>query len=205
MSHTAQISDHNLHWNVLNRRWMEIMTFDRGPRTYSPLEAMYDASVIKSVAAASSVDLFAAHRFLSRNLARGFLLKMASAHTEAITQGRTREEQYKWLQVLADSSLEKEFLAAVYDGGFNLPDNAQNRPTQQVAVQPDFYYERNNTFGVCVFVDGPSHDTPETIAHDGDVRGQLEDLGFRVIVIQHDKSMQDQIADHPDEFDADER
>ena len=140
------------------------------------------------------------HRFLDRNLANSFLMKMATAHTEAITQGRTREEQYEWLQGLADSSLEKEFLTAMYDGGFNLPDNAQNRPTQQVAVQPDFYYERNNTFGVCVFVDGPSHDTPQAMAHDDEVRGQLEDLGFRVIAIRHDKSMQNQIADHPNDF-----
>ena len=140
------------------------------------------------------------HRFLDRNLAKDFLLKMATAHTETITQGRTREEQYEWLQGLADSSLEKEFLTAVYSGGFNLPDDAQNRPTQQVAVQPDFYYQRNNTSGICVFVDGPYHDTSQTAAQDRQVREQLLDLGFRVIVIRHDETMQDQITGHPDVF-----
>ena len=38
------------------------------------------------------------------------------------------------------------------------------------------------------------------MGHDGDVRGPLEDLGFRVIVIRHDKGIQAQIADHPDVF-----
>ena len=42
--------------------------------------------------------------------------------------------------------------------------------------------------------------TSESMAHDDEVRGQLEDLGFRVIVIRHDKSMQDQVADHPNDF-----
>ena len=140
------------------------------------------------------------HRFLDRNLAKGFLLKMATAHTEAITQGRTRKEKYEWLQGLADTSLEQELLGELFENGFNLPDDAQNRPTQQVAVQPDFYYERDNISGVCVFVDGPSHDTPEAIAHDGEVREQLEDLGFKVIVIRYDKSMPKQIEQYLDVF-----
>ena len=55
---------------------------------------------------------------------------MANAHTEAMTQGRAMEEQYEWLLGLTDSSLEKEFLMALYSGGFNLPDNAQfHHPT----------------------------------------------------------------------------
>ena len=139
-------------------------------------------------------------RFLDRNLTKDFLLKMTTAHTEVITQGRTREEQYEWLLGLADSSLEKEFLRALYNGGFNLPYNAQKRPTEQVGVQPDFYYERINIAGVCIFVDGPAHDATEAMAHDAEVRGQLEDLRFRVIGIRHDKSVQDQIGEHPDIF-----
>ena len=117
-----------------------------------------------------------------------------------MTEGRGIEEQYEWLLGLADSSLEKEFLMALYSGGFNLPDNAQFRPTEQVAVQPDFYYTRNNLPGICVFVDGPPHDTPQAKGHDAEVRGQLEDLGFRVVVIGHDKEIRAQIEDQPEVF-----
>ena len=88
----------------------------------------------------------------------------------------------------------------LYGGGFNLPDNAQFRPTEQVAVQPDFYYTRNNLPGICVFVDGPPHDTPQAKGHDAEVRGQLEDLGFRVVVIGHDKEIRAQIEDQPEVF-----
>ena len=88
----------------------------------------------------------------------------------------------------------------LYGGGFNLPDNAQFRPTEQVAVQPDFYYTRNNLPGICVFVDGPPHDTPQAKEHDAEVRGQLEDLGFRVVVIGHDKEIRAQIEDQPEVF-----
>lgn len=39
-----------------------------------------------------------------------------------------------------------------------LPDAAQTRPTPEVAVQPDFYYQRAGLPGVCVFIDGlPRH------------------------------------------------
>ena len=89
---------------------------------------------------------------------------------------------------------------ALYSGGFNLPDNAQYRPTAQIAVQPDFYYTRNNVPGICLFVDGPSHDTPQAMAHDTEVRGALENLGFRVIVIRYDIPIQDQIEQNPDIF-----
>ncbi len=140
------------------------------------------------------------HRFLDRNLVKDFLLRMANAHTAAMTQGRGIEEQYEWLLGLTDSSLEKEFLMALYSGGFNLPDNAQFRPTEQVAVQPDFYYTRNNLPGICVFVDGPSHDTSQAKGHDAEVRGALEDLGFRVVVIRYDALMQDQIGENHDVF-----
>ena len=36
--------------------------------------------------------------------------------------------------------------------------NWLNRPAPGVHVQPDFYYNRENLQGVCVFVDGPHHD-----------------------------------------------
>ena len=49
---------------------------------------------------------------------------------------------------------------------------------------------------------GARQDQPRSnrFENEGRVRGQLEDLGFRVIVIRHDESMQDQITDHPEDF-----
>ena len=140
------------------------------------------------------------HRFLDRNLVKDFLLRMSNAHTETSIQGRTRGEQYEWLMGLADSSLESEFLMALNGEGFNLPNNAQFRPTEQVAVQPDFYYDREGLPGICIFVDGPTHDNPQAKARDNEIRGSLEDLGFGVIVIRYDESISEQIKNRPDVF-----
>jgi hypothetical protein len=140
------------------------------------------------------------HRFLDRNLAKDFLFRMSRSHVEVVVQGRERGDQFEWLMGLSGSTLEKDFLRALRSGGFNLPDDSQNRPTDQVGVQPDFYYERRNIAGVCIFVDGPSHDSPEAMQHDARVRGQLEDLGFRVIAVRYDRNIVDQIEGNLDVF-----
>jgi len=81
-----------------------------------------------------------------------------------------------------------------------LPDKAQTQPSTEIFVQPDFYYERGGIPGVCVFVDGPVHDNPSTVANDGRVRSQLEELGYRVITIRYDSDIGEQVSDHADIF-----
>lgn len=141
------------------------------------------------------------HRQIDRQLLPGFLRLLTSARTVQ-AEGRDREAQYHWLEGLVDpgSSLERKFLQFLYESQIRLPDHAQNRPTQDVYVQPDFYYERENLPGVCVFIDGPSHDTPHQQEQDEQVRGQLQDRGFRVISIRHDLPFADQVEQHPDVF-----
>ena len=99
-----------------------------------------------------------------------------------------------------NSSLERDFLRFLRDERLRLPDRAQHRPTRDVPVQPDFYYERKNVPGVCVFVDGPPHDAPEQQCKDSQVRARLQDRGFRVIAIRHGISLADQAREHPDVF-----
>ena len=141
------------------------------------------------------------HRHIDRQLLPGFLRALASARTSP-ADGIDREAQLQRLEGLVDpgSSLESGFLQFLYEAGIRLPDLAQNRPSREVNVQPDFYYERENLPGVCVFVDGPHHDAPEQRDEDARLRTQLQDRGFRVIVVRYDQPLADQVQRHPDVF-----
>ena len=81
-----------------------------------------------------------------------------------------------------------------------MPDTAQNRPTSKVLVQPDFYYERENRPGVCIFIDGPHHNSTEQQMADSQTRSELQDFGFRVITIRHDQPFMEQLKEHQDVF-----
>ena len=141
------------------------------------------------------------HRHIDRRLLPEFLRLLASATTIPVEE-RNQDEQYQWLEGLIDpnSSLEREFLRFLRDSRIRLPDNAQNRPAPGVHVQPDFYYNRENLPGGCVFVDGPYHDGLGQQHTDSQVRTQLRDYGFRVIAIRHDRPFMEQVQEHPDVF-----
>ena len=102
------------------------------------------------------------HRLIDRRLILDYLDLLATSTTK-LDQEPDYEEQYRRLMGLIDphSSLEREFLHTLRDNGLRLPDTAQNRPTSKVLVQPDFYYERENRPGVCIFIDGPHHNSTE--------------------------------------------
>jgi very-short-patch-repair endonuclease len=141
---------------------------------------------------------------INRHLVRDFLLDLSRSETMVLSGGRDVEAHYRWLADRIDpaSTLESEFLAYLYENKLRLPDTAQHRLGPEMAAQPDFYYEREGVPGVCVFVDGPHHDTPEQTAHDRRVREALEDRGYRVITIRYDKSLAEQVAQHLDVFGA---
>jgi very-short-patch-repair endonuclease len=67
-------------------------------------------------------------------------------------------------------------------------------------VQPDFYYDRDGMPGVCVFVDGPHHDSRQQAAHDREARAELRDRGYRVIAIRHDRPIDEQVSAYPEVF-----
>ncbi|HXR35872.1 MAG TPA: helicase-related protein, partial [Candidatus Binataceae bacterium] len=138
------------------------------------------------------------HRLIDRHKIRDFLLAAARSRLVEHMAGRTRDEQYQWLRERVDpaSSFERAVLDYLYKEGHRLPDLTQHRPTEQVMVQTDFYYDRGAVPGVCVFVDGPHHDDPDQARHDKEVRGELEHLGFRVIAIRHDRPLGEQGEQH---------
>lgn len=142
------------------------------------------------------------HSVIDRHVIKDLLLQLANSVTLMSTGGRDYDEHYRWLSERVDpaSSLERDFLDALYQRRLCLPDSAQRRPSDEVAVQVDFYYERDGLPGICIFIDGPSHDTQAQTEHDRVVREALEDRGFRVVTIRYDQSLVEQIDRYPDVF-----
>jgi hypothetical protein len=140
-------------------------------------------------------------RAIDRHLVRDYLLALTTGELRA-TAGRDYETQYRWLRERTDpaSPLERRFLDYLYERKLRLPDHAQYRPEADIATQPDFYYERDGMRGVCVFVDGPAHDAPDQAERDRQVRQALEDRGYRVVVIRHDRPFAEQVASEPTVF-----
>jgi hypothetical protein len=141
------------------------------------------------------------HRLLDRRLVRDFLLRLASS-TTIVSTSRNRNQQYEWLKSITDpkSGLERQFLDYIFNAGYRLPDTAQNRPCAEVPAQPDLYYGIEGVPGTCVFIDGSSHKHPLAAERDEKVRKALEDHGYRVIAINFDRELEEQIRQHPDVF-----
>ncbi len=139
------------------------------------------------------------HHLLDRREVRQTLLALAGSTVEPVG-AVSREEQYRQLLQVADSELEGQFLTYLYKHGLRLPDHAQYRPSRDVYVQADFYYDREGIPGICVFVDGPHHDEPDQAQKDAQVRAQLRDLGYAVVTIRYDRPMSEQIEDYPEVF-----
>jgi ATP-dependent helicase YprA (DUF1998 family) len=85
------------------------------------------------------------------------------------------------LYAACDSQLERRFLDMLRQFGFRRPDKAQFHIPERYS-RPDFYY---NEGSVCVFVDGPPHDTPEQASEDATVRARLEADGYKPLVFHH--------------------
>ncbi|MGI6286607.1 DEAD/DEAH box helicase [Neomoorella humiferrea] len=138
------------------------------------------------------------HPILNRHLAKDLLMRLTRGISRCGHGGRDYEQHYQWLRGLTDtrSELERRFLDYLYFTGRRLPDYAQ-RNLEDIYCCPDFYYEEGH---VCVFCDGSIHDSPEQRARDNEMRAELEDLGYRVIVIRYDQDLEAQVAAYPDVF-----
>lgn len=122
------------------------------------------------------------HQTFDRNLVQNFLMQLASFES---MEGTTDEHlRFNTLLANCESELEERVLHQIKGKGLRMPDDAQNvveRKGEPIA-KPDFYYHRN----ICVFVDGPDHDTLHNQAIDAEKRKKLKVLGYRVIVIRYD-------------------
>lgn len=138
------------------------------------------------------------HYLLDRHLVAELLRQLAASRATPHRQGRDYEAHYAWLRSLTDSrsELERRFLEHLYRTRRRLPDEAQ-KALAEVNTIPDFYYADTHA---CVFCDGAVHDEPAQRERDRQVRAQLRDYGYRVIVIRYDGDLEAQIAQYPDVF-----
>lgn len=122
------------------------------------------------------------HHLLDRRLIRNLLMRLSRTRLVLHVGTESRAAQYRRLLETADpaSNLERDFISFLYQHGLRLPDRAQHRPTDDLFVQPDFFYEDSCC---CIFVDGTAHDQPSVSTDDRAKREALKDRGYRVLAI----------------------
>ena len=184
------------------RRALEACHFN--PDSGEPLADWNDRCAVACYDCLLSFSNQLEHPVINRYLVRDYLVALREAQVMPRSAGRSRDDHYQWLRERTDpsSDFERDFLLFLFDNGYRLPDQAQYRPAEGVFVQPDFYYERDGAPGVCIFVDGPVHDQQEERERDAQLRGELDNLGYRVVAIRYDRPMAEQVAENLDVFSA---
>jgi ATP-dependent helicase YprA (DUF1998 family) len=124
------------------------------------------------------------HAVIDRKLIAAYLRGLATATVVPTDAGPIAGDPWHVLYAACDSQLERRFLDLLRQNGFQRPDRAQYWIPEKYS-RPDFYY---NEGSVCVFVDGPPHDTPQQAEEDRLVRARLEADGYRVLVFHHVKT-----------------
>jgi len=137
---------------------------------------------------------------LDRRVVRDVLLSLLTSRTLPRYTGRNWAEQIEWTRAGTDarSDLERRFIDVLSDGFFRPPDHAQYSITNLSGSScvADFFYAPN----VCLFCDGSIHDEQRQIQRDGAIRQELEERGYRVVVIRYDRDLLEQLQQYPHVF-----
>ena len=137
--------------------------------------------------------------YINRHHIRDTLLGLCQVEVLRRTSQRPYQEQLDYLLSRTDpqSDLERQFLHALAQKRYRLPDDAQ-KPirVENQKIIADFFYEPN----ICVFCDGSVHDDPNIRAQDHQQRRLLRHKGYRVVAIRYDRDLLSQIAEHVDIF-----
>lgn len=124
------------------------------------------------------------HQSLDRHVAKALLLQLRDASLDiGGSGGEDRAAQRDRLAALSNG-LEAEFLRFLDEGGYRLPDQAQET-VDGLYVRPDFAY-RSPQADVAVFLDGPIHDDTHIAGKDADARSKLERDGWLVLRFRFD-------------------
>ena len=140
------------------------------------------------------------HSLVDRHTIRDLLLSLAQSTTTTGAGGRTRGEQRKRLENLADSSLERKFVDWLEQQNLRLPDRAQVTVTEAKA-RPDLVYDMSGG-AVAVFIDGPVHDAGHVQDRDAAAETRLLDAGWMVIRFRYDDDWNGVAARYPSVFGA---
>jgi superfamily II DNA or RNA helicase/ribosomal protein L37AE/L43A len=125
------------------------------------------------------------HPHFDRHLVMPWLSGAQSMELSPIDT-ETDDEHFEQLWAACESSLEREVLEAVRDGGFPFPDMAQKTiyDDDEPVAQADFFYEATERpQPIVVFVDGPDHQKDHVERDDSAKRERLLRLGYRVVSV----------------------
>jgi ATP-dependent helicase YprA (DUF1998 family) len=124
------------------------------------------------------------HAVIDRKVIANYLRELANAAIELTDAPPPAGDPWNLLYAACDTQLERKFLDTLRQSGFRRPDKAQYWIPERYS-RPDFYFEEGS---VCIFVDGPVHDTPEQAEEDAAVRARLASDGYAVLVFHHQKT-----------------
>jgi very-short-patch-repair endonuclease len=124
------------------------------------------------------------HQKLDRHTAKGLLMDMRDAVLDIGSSGGENRAAQRDRLNASSNGLEREFLQFLDDGGYILPDQAQEI-IDELYVRPDFAY-RSPQADVAVFLDGPIHDERHIAQKDEQARRKLERDGWLVLRFRHD-------------------
>jgi superfamily II DNA/RNA helicase len=138
------------------------------------------------------------HPSINRHTVRDLLLALTDARTAVTDTGRSRAETAVRLRAQADSELERDFIAFLYDNDYRLPDEPQAL-VSSARARPDFVY-RLQSGPTALFLDGPVHDTASVAERDAAAEERLMDLGWNVVRVSYDEDWHRAIRQHASVF-----